>query len=132
MLHLASLGDAVYGNDTNDGTLIKTHRLMATQTPYIEKNLNQHRKHEFISQCTHSDNANFILKEFTNQMLAKQFVEIRRCTYGCIIADEWSRMLSASEYISISIQCAFEDLTVETIFLGVYSLENTTATEITK
>ena len=132
VLHLASMGDALYGNDTKSGKLVRTLKLMANQTPHMEKYLSQHRKHDFIAQCTHSDNVNFILKEFTDQILAEQFSKIKRCTYGCIIADEWSTMLSSSEYVSVSIQCAFEDLTVETIFLGFYSLENTTADEVTK
>ena len=71
VLHFASLGGAVYVNDTKDKKLMTTLRPMATQTPYMEKYLNRHRKHDFISQCTHSDHVNFILKEFTNQIIAK-------------------------------------------------------------
>jgi len=124
------MGDSLYGHNTSDGKLIKTLKLQQGQTQYIQQYLDTKGKDTFQMKATHSVYVDFMLKEMTRQVLNTMFRRLQNSAFMCLIADEWSCMLSSKEYVSVSIQYSTDALEVDTVFLGFFHLCNTTGSEV--
>jgi hypothetical protein len=72
VLHLASMGDALYGNDTKSGKLVRTLKLMANQTPHMEK-------YFYHQTCTYSCSN----LEFTSIFINTQHIHNVRLNLLC-------------------------------------------------
>lgn len=132
VLHLANMGDSLFGSHSQDGKVRKTMELLSSQSPYMKKILQKSGRNEYFqSAITHSDDVDFILTCLTQQVMEAQFKILENAQYACIIADEWSCTYSSVEYVSVSVQYSNEDLSVDTKFLGFFPIKSTGATEVT-
>jgi hypothetical protein len=53
-----------------------------------------------------------------------KFKILNECIFACIIADEWSTIISSKEYTSVSVQYVMENLEVDIIFLDYIPIKS--------
>lgn len=67
------------------------------------------------------------------QVPEAKFKILNDCMFACIIADEWSTIISSKEYTSVlSVQYVMENLEVGTIFLCYIPIKSTSAEDVTR
>ena len=89
----------------------------------IGKHLKSTKRSKNIVRPMHSNDVHFVLRKFADQIRTMQYNILNKSKFMCIIADEWSDS-SSKEYCSVSARCVMENLTVHTVFLGYFRLQN--------